>query len=166
MLRPEGRFPTVVGNPLPSETIRAIEFIRSSSDDQIMKIWDSQLRASEELVRSCTSAQNRWNSCIPGSISASSGKFQTVAVKTLLRQLNVGGEAWLDQFSFGFPITGKLSQSFLFPRGKKSADRLPLSAIFSSSAARFKVRAAKSGLKNAAPMRAEAMGQVRVGLDP
>ena len=131
---------------MPSETIRAIEFTRSTSDDQIRRIRDVQLRAAEDLVRSCAPTQTKWNACVPGSISAAAGKFQTVAAKQLLHQLNFGGAAWIDQFAYGFPIDGKLSQAFLFPRGKKSDARLPVSGISDSPAARFRERAAKPGL--------------------
>ena len=103
--------------PMPSETIRAIEFTRSTPDDQIRRIWDVQLRAAEDLVRSCAPAQAKWNARIPESISAASGKFPTVAAKQLLRQLNFGVEAWIDQFAYGFPIAGKRSQISLSPRG-------------------------------------------------
>ena len=86
-----------------------------------------------------------------------------MAAKQLLQQPNVGGAAWVGQFAYGFPIDGELSQAFLFPRGKKSDARIPVSGIFDSPASRFRERAAKSGLKNAAPMWADFMGQVKVG---
>ena len=156
-------FPLSSETPLPPETIHAIEFIRSSSDEEVRGTWASQLRAVEELVKLPTPEQHRWNASIPGSISAAAGKFQIIAVKKLLRQLGVGGEAWLGQFAFGFPITGKLSQRFLFPQAKKSAAGIPRDDLFSSAAARFRERAAKSGLKNAAPLWDEAMEQVKEG---
>ena len=109
--------PLSLETPLPSETIRAIEFIRSTPDDQIREIWGFQPRSAGDLVRSCASAQAKWNACIPESISAAPGKFQTVAAKQLLHQLNVGGAAWMDQFAYGFPTTGKLSQISLSPQG-------------------------------------------------
>ena len=156
-------FPLSSETPLPPETIRAIEFIRSSSDEEVRGTWASQLRAVVELVKLSTPEQCRWNANIPESISAAAGKFQIVAVKKLLRQLGVGGEAWLDQFAFGFPITGKLSQRFLFPQAKKSTAGIPRDGLFSSAAARFRERAAKSGMKNAAPLWDEAMEQVKEG---
>ena len=100
---------------MPSETSGAVEFISPTPNGRILNIWDVQMGATEELVRICALSQSKWNARIPGSISADVGKFQTVVVKKLLRQLNVGGEAWLGQFAFGFPITGNLSQRFLFP---------------------------------------------------
>ena len=66
-------FPLSPDTPLPSETIRDIEFIRSTPDTQICEIWDVQLRASGELVRTCDSAKPKWNARIPGSISAGMG---------------------------------------------------------------------------------------------
>ena len=109
-MRPERGFPTIAGDPLLSETIRAIDLFRSTPDGQIRRILDVQLREAEELVRTCALAQTKWNACIRGSISAAAGKFQTVASKQLLRQLNVGGAAWIDQFPHGFQITGTMSR--------------------------------------------------------
>ena len=110
-------FPLSPETPLPSETIRAIELIRSTPDTQICKIWDAQLRAAEELGRTCGLAQTKWNARMPGSISGAAGEFQTVAVKQLLHQLNIGGAAWIDKFAYGFPIAGPMSRKFPFPRG-------------------------------------------------
>ena len=53
--------PLSLETPLPSETIRAIEFTRSTPDGQIRRSWDVQLRAAEDLVRSCAPAQAKWN---------------------------------------------------------------------------------------------------------
>ena len=122
-----------------------------------------QLRPAEELVRTCELSHTRWNACIPGSISAAGGKFQTADATHLLHQLYVGGEAWIDQFAYGFPITGPLSREFLAPRWEKSASRLPVLEIFATSASRFRERAAKYGMKNASPLWAEAMEQVEEG---
>ena len=91
-----------------------------------------------------------------------------MAAKQLIRGLNVGGAAWIDQSSYGFPIAGKMSQEFLSPRGKQSTARIHVSDIFATSAARFRERDAKYGMKNADPMWAESMKQVGEGwiLDP
>ena len=105
-------FPLSLETPLPSETIRAIEFTRSTPDVQIMRIWDVQLRAAEDLVRSCAPAQTKWNACVPESISAASGKFQTVAAKQLIHQLNVGGAAWIDQFAHVISDRGQTVADF------------------------------------------------------
>ena len=105
---------------MPSETIRAVEFIRSASDDQIRRIWGVRLRAAEDLVRSRAPAHARWNARIPGSIPAASGKFQTAAAKQLLHHLNVGGAAWIDKFAYVFPIDGKLSHVFFYSRMERN----------------------------------------------
>ena len=52
-------FPLSLETPLPSETIRAIDFVRSTPDGQIRRIRDVQLRPSGELVRTCALAQTK-----------------------------------------------------------------------------------------------------------
>ena len=107
-------FPLLPETPLPLGAIRVIEFTRSTQDTQICKIWDAHLRADEESVRTCALAQTERNACIHGSISAADGKFQTVAVKQLLHQMNIGGAAWVDQSAYGLPIDGPMLRKFSF----------------------------------------------------
>ena len=161
-------FPLSLEDPLPSETIRDVEFTRSTADGEICKVCDFQLHAAEELVRTRASAQTKWNARILGSIAAAAGRFQTVAAKQLLRQLNIGGDAWVGQFAYGFPITGTLSQKLLYPSGRGRAARLPAEEIPDSPSARIRGRAAKSGMENAVPLWNEAMEQAKEGwpLDP
>ena len=90
-------------------------------------------------------------------------EFQTVSVKQLLHRLNICGSGWVGKFAYGFPIAGPLSRKFPFPRGKKKSDRLHTNEIFASSSARLRGRAAKSGMKNADPLRADAVAQAQEG---
>ena len=90
---PVGRFPLSLETPMPSETLDAIEFTRPDDNNRILKIWGVQLRATEELDRSFSLAQTKWNACIPGPIAASGGKFQNVSPKQLTLHLNIGGSA-------------------------------------------------------------------------
>ena len=143
--------PLSLETALPSDTIRAMEFIRSSPGGQICKIRGVQLRAAEEVVRTCASAPTRWNVRIPGSISASAGNFRTVAVKQMLHLLNIGGAAWVGQCAYGFPIAGTMSRKFMFPRGRKMSVLLPVNGIPDTSSDRSREWAAKSGMKNDAP---------------
>ena len=78
-------------NPLPSETLRDIEFTRRTPGDQVRKIWDVQLRAAGNLVRSRALGKTKGDARSSGPIAAAAGKFQTVAAKHLLRHLNIGG---------------------------------------------------------------------------
>ena len=80
-----------------------------------------------------------------------------------MRDFDIGGRAWIDQFSFSFPIAGRLSQRHLFPPDMKVGEITPPSQLSDASGARFRERAAKPGRKNAQLFRGEAMGQVQAG---
>ena len=61
--------------------------------------------------------------------------------------------------SFGFPITGVLSQKHTFELAKPDRDLLTRSELYRSAAHRFRDRAARSGFKNCAALWDEAMSQ-------
>ena len=108
--------------PLPAETWAAAAYIRDTPPATIIKVWEAQPAALDELAHGCKLAQSKWNACIPEEIPTSSGKFQTAARKQLMNQLGMGGSVRLGQFAFGFPIAGPMSQKYICFR------RIPLNA--------------------------------------
>ena len=83
----QGRFPLSHLTPLPTETREAAAYIRDTSPDAILKVWDAQLTALDELAHGCKLAPSTWNACIPEEIPTSDGEFQTVSMKQLMNQL-------------------------------------------------------------------------------
>ena len=154
--------------PLPAETREAAAYIRDTPPETIIKARDAQLTALDELAYGCKMAESKWDACIPEDIAPESGKFQTVAMKQLANQLGMGGSAWLDQFAYGFLITGQMSQKHLFPAAPPKYDRVAKDRIPHASAARFRERAAKSGQKNDQPHmgRGHASSGKRAGASP
>ena len=84
---------------------------------------------------------------------------------SLMYQHNMGGSSWLQQFIFGFPLIGKLSQAHTFPTKDKLSGSQPkkLDHILKSTGRRFSERAQKSGFKNAKHLWNEALEQQSKG---
>ena len=80
-----------------------------------------------------------------------------------MRHLNIGGSAWLGQFTYDFPISGALSRKYLFPRGDKMDVRVPARGIPESAPARFRERSATFDRKNDPLLCGDAMEQVDEG---
>ena len=78
-------------------------------------------------------------------------------------QHRLGGSRWLTQFAHGFPITGHLSQRFVYEADGKEHGRLPRSELFHTAAPRFRERAAKSGMKHDQLLWGESLQQVEKG---
>ena len=81
-----------------------------------------------------------------------------------MRQCGIDGQKWLRQFAHGFPITGELSQRYAYRvNAKHCLSMLPRASLASTSPARFKERAAKSGYADAQVLWGEAQEQVGKG---
>ena len=131
----------------------------------MLPIWEAQLSRVEQLVTSCTLAQSKWDACILPEILPAADHLKTVALKQLMKECGIGGSRWLDQFAFGFPIAGVLSQKHLYPTDEKvgPSAAIPVTELFSTAGSRFRERSAKSGHKNAQQLWGEALEQVQKG---
>ena len=70
---------------------------------------------------------------------------------------------WLEQFAFVFPITGRLSQRFVYDADADSRAKTPRPHLFETAASRFRGRAAKSGFKNAQLLWGESLQKLEKG---
>lgn len=105
----------------------------------------------------------KMGACILPELRPASRKFQTVSAKQLMVSQKLGGPRRMGQFSFEFPITGPISHRFVYPSDGKVQGRPPPSQLFRKAAHRFRERSAKSGFKNAIPLRAESLERVKKG---
>ena len=81
----------------------------------------------------------------------------------MMGQLGLGGSRWLQQFAWGFPLIGTLSQTGVYPIGPKTGTAPGPVTLGKFPAERFRTRAAASGFLNADTLWAEALGQVDKG---
>ena len=154
-------------SPIPLTVRRSINLLASNSHDDIRQFWDRQICLLRRLVEERKSRSDSWYSRAPPELKNSHRRFPLDIWATLMGLFELGGSKWLDQFVFGFSISGELSQRFAFP---PSAVKLPAQLsrgeVFLSAPARFQKRC-----KRAPPMAAElweeALEQVRAGwLEP
>ena len=89
------------------------------------------------------------------------GRLKFAPPILLADQCGLGGSVWFQQFIFGFPLVGRLSQKYCYPaKLKGSLEKAePLHKIPNACASRFADRANKSGHKNAQVLWGEALSQ-------
>lgn len=104
------RSPQAQDIPLPTETKRAADFISDSHPRSAAGFWGKQLEWLSPLKKIPRSRQKQWDSAIRPVIKPGAGKIQDRMILDLSAQCGIGGARWMDQFAFGFPITGAMSQ--------------------------------------------------------
>ena len=151
--------------PLPLSIKEAATFIKDSPPELILNFWDEQLSSLDKLIMEASSLEHSWNALIPPEIAPAAGKLKLAAFMSLALQCDCGGSAWLQQFLFGFPLVGRLSQSHCYPTKLKEASKkpVPIPKLFNTNASRFRDRASKSGFKNANALWSEALEQCEKG---
>ena len=145
--------------------MKALDLMAHTPSTRISSFWEEQLSRLENLVKDSSETQQRWNNLIPVEIKPAAGKLQLPALMSLMLQNNLGGSRWLQQFLFGFRLTGTLSQKHVFPQKDKLLGKKPreLAKIAKTNEARYTDRASKAGYKNAPKLWAEAMEQSKAG---
>ena len=128
-----------------------------------MDFWEGQLKRVKLLVDQAADLQQKWYQKADPRIHSATGKFNFISMMSLMGQYNLGGKSWLQQFVWGFPITGDLSQAGVYPTGPKVTSAPDLSGIWTDTATRYQTRAKASGWPNADHLWNEAMGQVKKG---
>ena len=107
--------------------------------------------------------QKRWAAEILPPIRPADGEVHTLEIPPLASHCGIGGALRLGRFPRGFPMAGALSQKGVFALSKLDETALFPTLLFRTAAARFRERAAKSGMKNAARLWSEATEQVDKG---
>ena len=131
--------------------------------DSVDSFWPNQLQRLSTLVDNSRHLQAQWGKFIPTALAPAAGNLNTVALSQLTDHCGIAGQRWVDQFAFGFPITGVLSQKRSFELSAPDSDLLSHMDLFRSAAQRFRDRAARSGYKNGAALWGEAISQHNIG---
>ena len=149
--------------PLPTELSESLRFINNSDPRAIRHWWNLQGERVESLVDELQETQLVWDARTPDCIAAATGKLKTVSLLALSLNFNLGGRDWAEQFTYGFPLVGDLSQDGVYPRDtslKPSPDPVH---IWERSQERLSLRAKTSGAIHANELWNEAMGQIKLG---
>ena len=149
--------------PLPEEISEAISFMLSTLLSPQADFWTDQLARVRLVVEQASDLQREWYQKVDPRIHCAAGKFNFIAMMSLMDQFNMGGKAWLRQFVWGFPITGDLSQAGVYPTDPMVQPAPDLSKLWDETAIRYQTRAKGSVWPNADHLWTEALGQVRKG---
>ena len=149
--------------PLPGEIADALTFTMNTPLEIQVDFWREQLDRVQVLVDKAEEQQAFWYSQTPVTISHATGKFKFLAFTTLMDQYGLGGRNWMRQFVWGFPITGDLSQSGVYPKDPQAVPAPDTATIWADAESRFRSRAAGSGRLNEGTLWNESMEQVKKG---
>ena len=149
--------------PLPVETLTAMEFTLATPFPLQVDFWQDQLQRVKLVVEQASDLQNEWYSKVDQRIHTATGKVNFIAMMSLMDQFGMGGKNWLQQFVWGFPIVGDLSQSGVFPTDPNAVPAPDPSGLWAETTDRFKTRAKNSGWCNADHLWEEALEQTEKG---
>ena len=82
---------------------------------------------------------------IPPGIAPAKGELKTLALHFLLDHCKLGGAKWIQQFNFGFPLIGPVSQAGVYKIDPSAKDPHPIDEIWAGPRERFAKRAQSSG---------------------
>ena len=128
-----------------------------------MDFWEGQLKRVKLLVDQAADLQQKWYQKADPRIHSATGKFNFISMMSLMGQYNIGGKSWLQQFVWGFPITGGLSQTGAYPTDPKAAPAPDPSEVWTETALRYQTRDKAPGWPHADHLWNEALGQVEKG---
>ena len=149
--------------PLQRDVEKALEVISNTKKKDMEEFWDDQLKKVKTLVQDSLKKQNDWNKRTPKAIRKVTKELKTVAIWNLLDQYDMGGDRWIHQFTFWFPITGVLSQEGVFPRSDIDQELENTMSMFSDIEDRFRKRAKTRPGEFTIPLWKEAIEQVDTG---
>ena len=150
--------------PLPAALISSQIFLSECNDSQISAFWDKQIFLLEKLVLASTETEARWAAQIPPAIRPAAGKAKVTALLSLMKQASLGGQRWMNQFVFGFPLVGEISQLGVYPPSRKEVSPpIGRSELLQGTEEIFSSRSSKSGFENGQALRVEALSQHQAG---
>ena len=149
--------------PLPAEIRESLEFIRGAETNDVADFWTKQLMMVRKVVDDAKTIQQQWEDQIPNKEDRRPPSLRTVALLHLMKNFDLGGDRWIRQFVFGFPIIGELEQTGVYPRDDSKKGPDPIDGIWKDNLKRFQTRARASGVLNAQLLWNEAMTQVDKG---
>ena len=130
-------FPLATDVPLPNDFSNALSWISSSSEDRIRSFWADQLSALKTLASNPLCSSSSWYSLRPPSFAHAPSSLNVALVAQLSSFCDMGGAGWLEGYVKGFPISGSICQSGVFPVSLEPDNPHPLSrsSLFEGSAA-------------------------------
>ena len=119
-----GPFPLSPRTPIPDRILDASLFVDNSHPNAVLSFWNDHLSEPQFAVGDSASLHDQRNTLIPLKTYPSAGKIQLPALTHLAQLCNAGGSEWMQQFLYGFPLIGRLSQKHCVPVKPKEAQKL------------------------------------------
>ena len=138
------------GHPLTRRNSRSYGFHAPHPLSLQVDFWKDQLNRAKLVVGQAYDLQQKRYQKVGPRIQSATGKFNFIAMMSLMGQVHTGGKSWAQQFVWGFPITGDLSQTGVYPTDPKVTSAPDFSTIWQESEFRYQTRAKASGWPNAA----------------
>ena len=131
--------------PLPNDVKRAVSFMKRTSAVDLEAFWPHQIRALRHLAQHKDCSPATWYENRSTSMQSAPSNLNVSLVAQLTPFFGLGAQSWLAQYIFGFPITGTIAQSALYPLTDKPGNPTPISIdeLFIDAPARFKARATR-----------------------
>ena len=157
-------FPLHEPAPLPVDLEWALRFQCENDLATIQAYRSTQLAWVRKIAAECQHTTDELYRSTPSSIAPATGKVHIALLSHLMGFTQMKGRKWVTQFVTGFPMTGCLSQSGVFPLDPETPTTFTdPTTLFATSAERFATRSKRSVSRHTAALWEEAMAQVRDG---
>ena len=157
-------FPLHEPAPLPIDLKLALQFNRDNDPDAIKAFRSSQMEWVRSIATECKHITNILYRKTPPEIFPAAGKIHIALLSHLMEFTRMGGRRWVTQFATGFPMTGCLSQSGVFPLDTAIPEAfVDPKTLFHTCKSRFLARSSQAVSKKAQCLWDEALGQVKRG---
>ena len=136
-------FPLAAETPLPEDFSRALSRVSASPEHEVRSFWNDQLASLKSLSLNPLCSSSEWYGLRPPFFAQAPSSLNVALVAQLASFCGMGGAGWLEGYVKGFPISGSICQSGVFPLTSEpdNPNPLPRSSLFDGAEARFKARA-------------------------
>ena len=155
-------------SPLPMDFRAALSWVEATPLGEIKEFWQSQLSALRSLALNPHCSSDNWYDMRPDFFKSAPRTLNIALIAQLTNFCGLGGHRWLEGYIRGFPITGIIRQSGVFPLTLKpdNPEPLEISELLEGSIDRFKARSKRRPPHSQILWR-EALAQANSGwLDP
>ena len=157
-------FPLRDPSPLPKDLELALTFNRDNELEKILEFRHKQMSFLCTIATECMNETERLYLETPEFIKPATGKVHIAFLAHLVKFTGMQGSKWALQFRDGFPMTGKLQQSGVFPfDASAKEDFTSPDSFFATNTVRFQPRAPHAVSRHATPLWREALEQVEAG---
>ena len=137
--------PLSIDTPIPSDLGEVIDLIANNEANLITGFWESQLADFEVLSGKTRLVSDEWYKQTHPKIAPATGHINAALLAFLIQALEIGDQRWPSQFIHGFPLTGYICQSGVFPLQQEPlAELADPSALFLAASKRFLQRSKAS----------------------